>query len=222
MNLNSYSNLRGSHAAFPASQPSWLNASIDDCLGKYHNRFRKELGTEIHAYAANEIRLFHKKTSVKTIYQEIESYIASTHLDYKTEDITDLGWTYIKHLDTISNEAIATVKDYINDGVSMRMNVEEVIYYSDYFFGTSDTLLFKNNKLVIHDLKTGMTQPHMEQLMIYAALFCLQHKVAPGTIEMELVIYQNADKEFYYPGADEILPIMDKIVTIDKALRQEA
>jgi len=221
MNLTSYSNLRGSHAAFPASQPSWLNASLDDCLGKYHNRYRKELGTEIHAYAANEIRLFHKKTSVKTIYQEIESFIAVTHMT-REDEISDMGWVYIKHLDTLGNDAMLTVKDYINDGVSLRMNTEEVVYYSDFFYGTSDTLLFKNNKLIIHDLKTGVTPAHMEQLMIYAALFCLQHKVAPGTIEMELVMYQNADKEFYYPGADEILPIMDKIVTIDKALRQEA
>lgn len=140
----------------------------------------------------------------------------------REEEISDIGWAYIKHLDTIGNDAIQTVKDYINDGVSLRMNVEEVLYYSDYFFGTSDSLLFKNDKLIIHDLKTGSTPAHMEQLMIYAALFCLQHKIVPGSIEMELVIYQLADKEYYYPGADEILPIMDKIVTIDKALKQEA
>ena len=54
--------------------------------------------------------------------------------------------------------------------------------------------------------------------MIYAALFCLEYRVKPGEIEIELRIYQNDDILVCNPEADEILPIMDKIVRFDKML----
>ena len=58
----------------------------------------------------------------------------------------------------------------------------------------------------------------MEQLEIYAALFCLEYKIKPGEIKIELRIYQNDDILVHYPTAEDIVPIMDKIVHSDKLL----
>ena len=99
------------------------------------------------------------------------------------------------------------------------MEPEVVLFYSERFFGTADTISFKDNFLRIHDLKTGVTPAKMEQLMIYAALFCLEYKIKPGTISIELRLYQNDDILIHCPQADEILPIMDKIVRLDKILQ---
>ena len=79
-----------------------------------------------------------------------------------------------------------TLYAYVNDAIGFRMSTEVVLYYSDRFFGTADAICFRNNKLRIHDLKTGIGPVHMEQLEVYAALFCLEYKIRPGDIEFEL------------------------------------
>ena len=60
----------------------------------------------------------------------------------------------------------------------------------------------------------------MEQLEIYAALFCLEYKIKPGDIRMELRIYQNDEILVHEPTAEDILPIMDKIVHVNKILEK--
>ena len=107
---------------------------------------------------------------------------------------------------------------YVNDAIGYKMTPEVVLYYSENCFGTADAISFRKNKLRIHDLKTGVGPTHMEQLKIYAALYCLEYNIAPGDIEIELRIYQNNEIRQENPEADEILPIMDKIISFDKIL----
>ena len=114
-----------------------------------------------------------------------------------------------------------TLCAYVNDAIGFGMSTEVVLYYSDRFFGTADAISYKKGPegrfiLRIHDLKTGTTPVHMEQLEVYAALFCLEYNVRPGEIDMELRIYQNDDVRIHTPTAENILPIMDKIVRLDK------
>lgn len=111
-----------------------------------------------------------------------------------------------------------TLYAYVNDAIGFKMDTEVVLLYSERFFGTADAISFRNNMLRIHDLKTGKTPVHMEQLEIYAALFCLEYKIKPGDIEIELRIYQNDEVIYHNPTAEDILPIMDKIVHLDKLL----
>lgn len=111
-----------------------------------------------------------------------------------------------------------TLYAYVNDAIGFKMSTEVVLYYSDRFFGTADAISFRNGVLRIHDLKTGRTAVNMEQLEIYAALFCLEYKVKPGEIGMELRIYQNDECLVHAPTAEDILPIMDKIVRLDKLM----
>lgn len=109
-----------------------------------------------------------------------------------------------------------TLYAYVNDAIGYKMDTEVILYYSPRFFGTADSISFRDNFLRIHDLKTGKCPVHMEQLMIYAALFCLEYKVKPGTIGMELRIYQNDDILVCNPTAEDIVPIIDKIVHLNK------
>lgn len=111
-----------------------------------------------------------------------------------------------------------TIYSYINDAIGFKMSTEVVLYYSDRFFGTADTISFRDNFLRIHDLKTGITPVKMEQLEVYAALFCLEYKVRPGDIEIELRIYQNDEIQYAHPTVERISYIMDHIVHSDKLL----
>lgn len=113
-----------------------------------------------------------------------------------------------------------TLCSYVNDAIGYKMNTEVVLYYSDRFFGTADAISFRNNMLRIHDLKTGTTPVHMDQLKIYAALFCLEYKVDPKNISMELRIYQNDDIMVCIPTAEEIKEIIKKIVHLDSLLEK--
>lgn len=117
-----------------------------------------------------------------------------------------------------------TLSAYVNDAIGFDMDTEVVLYYSDRIFGTADAISYRKEArsegmyvLRIHDLKTGETDVKMEQLEIYAALFCLEYKVDPRKIKMELRIYQKDDVIFHNPTAEEVIAIMEHIIRIDKA-----
>jgi hypothetical protein len=52
----------------------------------------------------------------------------------------------------------------------------------------------------------------MEQLIAYAALFCLEYDYDPDTLEMVLRIYQNNAIEEMHPTGDDVSYMMEKIV----------
>lgn len=113
-----------------------------------------------------------------------------------------------------------TLNRYVNDAIGFRMTPEQVLYYSDNCFGTADAISFRNGLLRIHDLKTGVTPAHMEQLVVYASLFCLEYHTKPSDIEMELRIYQSDDVLCFNPTSEDIVPVMDKIVAFDRLLER--
>lgn len=111
-----------------------------------------------------------------------------------------------------------TLNMFVNDAIGYKMSSEQVLYYSMNCFGTADAICFRNNMLRIHDLKTGKVPAHFEQLMIYAALFCLEYDMKPSDIEMELRIYQSNEILYMVPDISDIIPIMDRIITADKII----
>lgn len=113
-----------------------------------------------------------------------------------------------------------TIHLYVNDAIGYRMTPEQVLYYSDNFFGTPDAIAFRNLKLRIHDLKTGVNHTSERQLELYAALFCLEYGVKPHEIETELRIYQSNEVRIYDADPDMIAHLMDKIITFDKIIDQ--
>lgn len=113
-----------------------------------------------------------------------------------------------------------TLNMYVNDAIGYKMTPEQILYYSDNCFGTADAICFRNKFLRIHDYKSGIVRAHIEQLRIYAALFCLEYKIKPSDIEMELRIYQNDEILIDNPTTEVIVPIMDKIITADKIINK--
>lgn len=113
-----------------------------------------------------------------------------------------------------------TLYAYVNDAIGFKMSTEVVLFYSERFFGTADSIAFRDNFLRIHDLKTGKIPADMEQLEIYAALFCLEYKVKPEDIGMELRLYQNDEIIYHNPTAEDVRQIMDKIVHLDQVIQK--
>ena len=120
----------------------------------------------------------------------------------------------------------ATLNMYVNDAIGYRMTPEQVLYYSPFCFGTADTICYDERKkfLRIHDLKTGASPAHMEQLMIYAALFYLEYGdlyfFKPEVGNIELRIYQSDEVVVYQPESSEIFDISDKIVKFSEMLER--
>lgn len=146
------------------------------------------------------------------VYQNKKAAEMGTRLHEWAKQTIDLG---IKQPKSRKN-----IYAYVNDAIGFKMDTEVVLFYSERFFGTADAISFRNGMLRIHDLKTGKTTVHMEQLMIYAALFCLEYKVKPEEIEMELRIYQNDQVIFHNPTPDEINNIIEQIIRLDKLLSE--
>lgn len=116
-----------------------------------------------------------------------------------------------------------TINAYVNDCIGFRMTPEQTLYYSDNCFGKVDAIGFRNNKLRIFDLKTGITKTSMMQLRVYAALFCLEYGFKPVAIETELRIYQNDDiyvEEDQETIVLEVTRIMSQIVTFDARIKE--
>lgn len=219
MNFNKHSNLIGTHATFGASQSAWLRYDISKMIDKIHSSYRVVLGTEIHEFAASQIILCHKLGSIKNVKDNLETYL---YFKYQGDDnsITEYGRRIIDEIGYLPKEVFETVKTYINDGVAYKMTPEQPLVYSLYFYGTTDCISFRNNVLRIHDLKTGSIPAHIEQLEIYAALFCLEYKIKPVDIQIELRIYQNDEILHHEPSVDDIVPIMDLIQTRDEELNK--
>ena len=114
-----------------------------------------------------------------------------------------------------------TIYAYVNDAIGYKMSTEVVLFYSERFFGTVDAISYRDGFLRIHDLKTGKIEAKFEQLLVYAALFCLEYNIKPKSLKgCELRIYQFDDYRCYIPEPEEIEEIMDIIVHLDNLLEK--
>lgn len=111
-----------------------------------------------------------------------------------------------------------TLNAYVNDAIGFKMTPEQLLYYSDNCFGTTDTILFRNNLLRIHDLKTGENPASFNQLMVYMALFCLEYNQRPIDIDAELRIYQLDEIRVCVPEPEIVVNIMNKIIKFDEVI----
>ena len=168
----------GAHAFLSPSQYHWIRYDDDKLLNTYVNYNAKEMGTRLHAFAAEAI---------------------------------DLG---------IRLKGRSTIAMFVNDAIGFHMYPEILLFYSEYFFGTTDAISFddKTNMLRIHDLKTGSTPAHMEQLRVYMALFCLKYNKKPRDINAELRIYQSNMVDMETPDPNEIEDIMNTGVRFSRLL----
>lgn len=113
-----------------------------------------------------------------------------------------------------------TMNAYVNDCIGFRMTPEQVLHYSNNCYGCADAIGFRNNKLRIFDLKTGITKVKVTQLEVYAALFCLEYNFKPIDLEMEFRIYQNDEVQIFDGDPLEVTRIMSQIVTFDRRIEE--
>lgn len=114
----------------------------------------------------------------------------------------------------------STLNMYVNDAIGYRMSPEQVLYYSTNCFGTADAIGFKKGLLRVHDLKTGSVPTSERQLEVYAALFCLEYRMTPFEIGIELRIYQANEARIYEPDPDDLMHLMDKIIVFDRKIEE--
>ena len=196
MNWNKHYALRDKHSFLSASQWHWINYDNAKLAEKYDRFEAAQLGTRLHALAAECIELGVQLKNTKE-----------------------------------------TLGLYVNDAIKFKMKPETILYYSDNAFGTADAISFRRNPktgrdmLRIHDLKTGVINAHMEQLLVYAAYFCLEYGYQPRSIDIELRIYQNDqvlihnaanmfDEEDNMTGYDMIEMIIKKIIEFDSLINE--
>lgn len=203
MNFIEHKELKDKHALLAPSQPFWIKYSEEQLFQKYVSSYAQIMGTALHELAETLIRnsVKMKKTDRNVILVHLlKSGIPKSVID----------------IDRIFNNFVT----YVNDAIGFRLTPEQPLKYSDYCFGTADAISFRNNLLRIHDYKSGVTQPKMEQLLAYAALFCLEYKYKPGEIDIELRLYYNDEIIVMNPTAEDVLPVMDAIVRHTKYLRE--
>lgn len=154
--------------------------------------------------------------------QKMDARIHASFAARRGTDLHDVAQKLIK-LGVKLPDTQATINAYVNDCIGFRMTPEQTLYYSDNCFGTADSIGFRNNKLYIFDLKTGITKTSMMQLFIYAALFCLEYNFKPVAIETELRIYQNDDvwiEDDQEVIILEVTRIMSQIIVFDERIKE--
>lgn len=150
----------------------------------------------------------------------VQSYFSALAVQKGTE-LHDLACQLIR-LKVPLPKIRRTLNMYVNDALHYNLTPEQPLYFSRNCFGTADGIAFDEEKgfLRIHDLKTGITPTHMEQLQIYAALFCLEYHRKPDQIAMELRIYQNDEIQISKPDGKDIAKIMDTIIRFDDKIEK--
>lgn len=191
MNWNEHSNLRNRHAILAPSNHSWTNYDDEKLIFRFDSEQRKNLGTDLHEWAETTILLDQRMKKLGMIP------------------------------DLIQKRPKTTIQMYMSDAVKYGMRVEQPLCYDDkYCFGTADSIALDGNTLRIHDLKTGETPASMDQLIKYAALFCLEYHYDPYQLIFELRIYQTDEIAIYKATPEEIIAMMNLIVHDCEILRR--
>ena len=198
-----HSELEGRHAILSASSWRWINDDIESLTKRICGQYLPAIGTILHDFARKHIkhRIKLNKYDKKNIMLELVEQGVPAMV-----------------IDTINFDAVfENLMRYVNDCVAFKMTPEVVLRFSDYFFGTTDAIKYDEESrfLRIHDYKSGTTPAHMEQLMIYVALFCLEYAIKPSSIQCELRIYQGPEPVIYEPSPEEITQIIETILTFD-------
>lgn len=211
--FNQHKELEGTHALFGASKNSWRNYDtndVDKLYSVYKSFYAPAVGTILHELASKYINIGFKlrKGDARILSKDIKTLI----LDKETS-IPYEAFSVEKMFDNFSN--------FVNDAIGYRMKSEQVlvpIKGSLNFYGTADAISFNDDLLRIHDYKTGYIQAHIEQLDVYSAFFCLEYGIKPSDIRIEERIYQGGEILYSTPTADDINPIIDKIITLNKII----
>ena len=203
--------LKGKHAMFGGSNYQWtsIDTSSEEALRetlrtRYYNKFAKDVGTIMHAWAAD--RIAYRANVVKSDSRSLLIYVMNYYRDTLRDYIPRVVAQYYV------DRCFPNLMTYIKDAIGFRMDPEVDLKYSDDFYGTADAIYYKEGEcLRIHDLKTGTTPASLRQLEIYAAFCCLEYDIDPSSVFIELRIYQNDEILVGNPSGDVIKDLMTQI-----------
>lgn len=189
--------LEGKHSFLSPSQNSWLNYDDEKLVARYYSQFAQLIGTTMHELASKLI-----KRKIK-INNEQTSLILMA-----LDDVGVPRGAYDPEF------LLTNLVAFVNDAIGFHMDSEVILYCDIDCFGTTDAILadIHSKTLRIHDLKNGTHEADMEQLLVYAADYCIEYKRKPTDFKtIELRLYQNCQVVIYNPHHEEIQVIMDKI-----------
>ena len=202
----------GAHALFSGSQYAWTNFDMEDeakfeesIRNLYYSRYAKDVGTIIHAWAAD--RIYYRMNVVKSDSRSLFIYIMNEYEKLKHEPIPRNVASYYV------DRCFTNVSTYIKDAIGFRLDPEIRLKYANEFYGTADVITYKKGEVLrIHDLKTGLIPAKLRQLEVYAAFCCLEYGIDPKEIELiELRIYQNDEILVGNPPGEVISELMERI-----------
>lgn len=169
-------------------------------------------GTHAYLSASNSFWAEYDDDKFDRVFYSKQEAIRGTKLHALAKNLIELG---------VKLEPIPTTLNmYVNDCIGFGMTPEQMVFYSEWAYGTPDAIKFEMMKLWIFDLKTGVEEAKMRQLLIYAAWFCLEYGYLPHEIEIELRIYQNDNIVVHAPAPHEVQILMD--LTRDRSKRLTA
>lgn len=197
--------LEGQHAFLGASQFRWINWTDEILEKRFYSRYASQIGTIVHVVAADLIRSRMKLRKTDSRLIDLEMY--RNYIPIGAYD---------------SEQILLNLLPFVNDSIGFHMESEVVLYFSLNAFGTADAIGFNEKELIlrISDYKNGTTPAKIEQLLIYAALFCLEYRKDPYKFKTELRIYQNLETLIYIPEPDEIKRYMELIKSKDQLVNR--
>ena len=211
------------HAPFSPSQPAWLRYTDEQMIEAYKNKFRAQIGTEIHEWASHQIILANKPSGIREVERGVKTHIYEKFMSpfsrcYEPE----YGSLLLKHIVYLPGEAYISTKQFVCDSVGFRMMSEEKLTLSDNINGTADAVRYypKDNLLRVSDLKTGSRPAKVEQVFTYAALYCYENRIDPMKTNFETRIYQNAEIFVEQPSGEDINDILQNILHKDEVLKK--
>lgn len=174
--FNDHKEYEGKHAFLSPSKHTWLKWDNETLLASYRNSFKQSVGTILHELAKELIsncqRL--RKSDYMIIVYKMNMYKIPPY----AYDLNLIWDNFMR---------------YVNDAIGFKMKAEKVVIFSPVAFGTVDTIRYDPvpKVLRIHDYKSGDTPCTIDQLMIYAAYFCLEYKQRPNEIILRLYQTDN-------------------------------
>ena len=201
--------LNGRHAKLSPSSWRWLNDDDESFVKRICSLYLADIGTILHDIARKHIkhRIKLNKYDKKNVMLELVERGIPAYV-----------------VDMINLDAIfENLMRYVNDCVAYKMTPEVILYFSNNCYGTADAINYNEEThiLRIYDLKTGTTPAHMEQLIIYVALFCLEYGIKPNSIHVELRIYQGGEEPWIdEPTVEQITTAIETIITRDNFMNK--
>ena len=208
MQWHDHSEIDGLHAFLAPSKKSWLNYDYEKLEAAWANSWATTIGTVLHAFAEKRIRRRRRITNKSK--ESIEDFMYDNGIPEKLIDV---------------DEYFENLAAFINDAIGFRMVPEKGLKISDDCFGHTDAISYDERKKIlrISDYKSGKTEPSMDQLLIYAALFFIEYGKELGIglsdLKVELRIYYQGQVLYYEPEEDVMAHTVDIVLCKNRELK---